>query len=143
MERAIALARQCESELGKVSPEVGAVVAGDGVVLGEAFRGELAPGDHASGRQSRREGGLRLASRLPTLPQVAEIVDVEYGTLHSWLKRGLLRPSCRQSSGIGVPNLSARKTSSRPKSSLISGTMGFRSSGLAKVLPSSTLIRVP
>src|SRR5258708_2040761 len=47
MERAIALARKCESEPDKVSPKVGAVVARDGVVLGEAFRGELAPGDHA------------------------------------------------------------------------------------------------
>lgn len=47
MERAIALARRSESEPGKVSPKVGAVVARDGVVIGEAFRGELAPGDHA------------------------------------------------------------------------------------------------
>ena len=47
MERAIALARQCESEPGKVSPKVGAVVARDGVVIGEAFRGEMAPGEHA------------------------------------------------------------------------------------------------
>jgi pyrimidine deaminase RibD-like protein len=47
MRRAITLARQCESEPGKVSPKVGAVVARDGVVIGEAFRGELAPGDHA------------------------------------------------------------------------------------------------
>lgn len=47
MERAIALARLCESEPGKVSPKVGAVVARDGIVIGEAFRGELAPGDHA------------------------------------------------------------------------------------------------
>jgi pyrimidine deaminase RibD-like protein len=47
MERAIALARQCENEPGRVSPKVGAVVARDGTVLGEAFRGELAPGDHA------------------------------------------------------------------------------------------------
>jgi pyrimidine deaminase RibD-like protein len=47
MERAIALARQCVSEEGKISPNVGAVVVRDGVVLGEAFRGELAPGDHA------------------------------------------------------------------------------------------------
>ena len=50
-----------------------------------------------------------MASRLLTLPQVAEIVDVEYRTLHSWLKRGLLRPSCQQSSGIGVPNLFSRQ----------------------------------
>lgn len=47
MERAVALARQCVSESGRISPKVGAVVAKDGVVLGEAFRGELAPGDHA------------------------------------------------------------------------------------------------
>ena len=47
MERAIALARQCSSESEKVSPNVGAVVARDGVLLGEAFRGELAPGEHA------------------------------------------------------------------------------------------------
>ena len=47
MERAIALARRSQSEPGKVSPRVGAVVARDGVLLGEAFRGELAPGDHA------------------------------------------------------------------------------------------------
>ena len=47
MERAVALARQCVSEEGSISPRVGAVVAREGVVLGEAFRGELAPGDHA------------------------------------------------------------------------------------------------
>jgi len=47
MERAIALARKCKSEPGRVSPKVGAVLARDGAVIGEAFRGELAPGDHA------------------------------------------------------------------------------------------------
>ncbi len=47
MERAIALARLSESEPGKVSPKVGAVVVRDGIVLGEAFRSETAPGDHA------------------------------------------------------------------------------------------------
>jgi pyrimidine deaminase RibD-like protein len=47
MERAVALARQCVSEEGRISPKVGAVVMRDGVVLGGAFRGELAPGDHA------------------------------------------------------------------------------------------------
>jgi pyrimidine deaminase RibD-like protein len=47
MERAIALARLCESEPGKVSPKVGAVVVRDGAVLGDAFRGETAPGEHA------------------------------------------------------------------------------------------------
>jgi pyrimidine deaminase RibD-like protein len=47
MERAVALARQCVSEEGKISPKVGAVVAREGLILGDAFRGELAPGDHA------------------------------------------------------------------------------------------------
>jgi len=47
MLRAIALARKCKSEEGKVSPKVGAVVARDGVVIGEAFRGEVSPGEHA------------------------------------------------------------------------------------------------
>jgi pyrimidine deaminase RibD-like protein len=47
MERAIALARRYRSEPGKTSPKVGAVVVRDGVVIGEAYRGELAPGDHA------------------------------------------------------------------------------------------------
>src|SRR6202035_3386024 len=47
MERAIAIARQCESESGEVSPKVGAVVARHDVVISDAFRGELAPGEHA------------------------------------------------------------------------------------------------
>ena len=47
MERAVALARQCVSEEGRISPKVGAVVVRDGVALGDAFRGEFAPGDHA------------------------------------------------------------------------------------------------
>ena len=47
MERAIALARLSQGEPKKVSPRVGAVVARDDVVLGEAFRGEFAPGEHA------------------------------------------------------------------------------------------------
>lgn len=47
MERAIELSRKCVSEEGKVAPKVGAVIARDGVILGEAFRGEMAPGEHA------------------------------------------------------------------------------------------------
>ncbi len=47
MVRAIELARKCKSEPGKIFPKVGAVVALDGRALGQAFRGELAPGEHA------------------------------------------------------------------------------------------------
>lgn len=47
MVRAIELARKCVSESGKISPKVGSLVARDGLALGDAFRGELAPGEHA------------------------------------------------------------------------------------------------
>jgi pyrimidine deaminase RibD-like protein len=47
MIRALAQSRSCKSEPGKVSPPVGAVVARDGRIVGEAFRGELAAGEHA------------------------------------------------------------------------------------------------
>lgn len=47
MLRAIDLARKCKSEPGNISPRVGAIVVRDSRILGEAFRGELAPGEHA------------------------------------------------------------------------------------------------
>ncbi len=47
MIQAIDLARQCESEMGRASPKVGAIVVRDGVLIGKAYRGELAPGEHA------------------------------------------------------------------------------------------------
>jgi pyrimidine deaminase RibD-like protein len=46
MLRAIELSRKCNSEPGKVSPNVGVVIARDGLILGEAYRGELEPGEH-------------------------------------------------------------------------------------------------
>jgi len=47
MLRAIEQARKSISEPGKVSPKVGAVVVRDGAIIAEAYRGELAVGDHA------------------------------------------------------------------------------------------------
>ncbi|MDO8848380.1 MAG: hypothetical protein Q7W51_08360 [Coriobacteriia bacterium] len=47
MEAAIDRARRCVSEPGKASPRVGAVVVLAGTVLGAAFRGEQASGEHA------------------------------------------------------------------------------------------------
>lgn len=46
MLRAIQLSRECRSESGKTSPKVGVVIARDGAILGEAYRGELQPGEH-------------------------------------------------------------------------------------------------
>jgi DNA-binding transcriptional MerR regulator len=40
-----------------------------------------------------------------TLPELARIVGIEYRTLHTWVRRGLLEPSVRRSDGTGTPNL--------------------------------------
>jgi pyrimidine deaminase RibD-like protein len=45
--QAIEEARKCKPEDDRVHPRVGAVVVKDGKVLAAAYRGELAPGDHA------------------------------------------------------------------------------------------------
>ena len=47
MVRAVDQARRCPGEPDRVTPRVGAVVARDGVILGEAFRGEQDAGEHA------------------------------------------------------------------------------------------------
>lgn len=47
MRRAINLSRNCVSEKGKASPAVGAVVARDGAIIAEAYRGEVDKGEHA------------------------------------------------------------------------------------------------
>ena len=47
MLRAIAVARKCKSEPGKISPKVGAVITRNGLLISETFRGEMLPGEHA------------------------------------------------------------------------------------------------
>jgi pyrimidine deaminase RibD-like protein len=47
MLKVIEISRKCKSEPGKISPKVGAIIARDGIILGEAYRGEVDSGDHA------------------------------------------------------------------------------------------------
>jgi pyrimidine deaminase RibD-like protein len=47
MKKAVEMARKCQSELGKTSPLVGAVVVKDGKELIATHRGAKRPGDHA------------------------------------------------------------------------------------------------
>src|SRR4029453_3017255 len=82
---AIELARKCKSEEGKVSPKVGAVVARDGVVLGVAFGGDVAPGEPAE---------FTLLERKPqdaTLPGATLFTTLEPCTL-----RNLPKIACAQ-----------------------------------------------
>jgi DNA-binding transcriptional MerR regulator len=46
-----------------------------------------------------------MADRVFTLPELASLVDVEYRTLHTWVRRGLLEASCQQAQGSGTRNL--------------------------------------
>jgi|ERR1041384_1802039 pyrimidine deaminase RibD-like protein len=47
MLRAIELSRNCRDESDLPSPKVGAVLVKDGKIIGEAYRGEIVPGEHA------------------------------------------------------------------------------------------------
>lgn len=47
MERAIENAKKSVCEEGRVSPKVGALIARDGQIVAEAYRGELGKGEHA------------------------------------------------------------------------------------------------
>jgi DNA-binding transcriptional MerR regulator len=42
-----------------------------------------------------------------TLPELAELLGIEYRTLHTWVRRGVLSASVQASSGTGKPNIFA------------------------------------
>ena len=44
-----------------------------------------------------------------TLPELSRLLDVQYRTLHSWVERGLIRASVKQSTGTGNRNLFDRR----------------------------------
>lgn len=60
-----------------------------------------------------------------TLPQIAKRAGVQYRTLHSWVERGMLRPSVFQSSGSGRPNLFSERDAH-----VAEGLAALRSRGL-------------
>lgn len=50
-----------------------------------------------------------MAEETFTLPQLADLIGVEYRTLHTWLRRGLLVASCAKARGSGSRNVFDRK----------------------------------
>lgn len=46
-----------------------------------------------------------MTDRTFTLPELASLVDIEYRTLHTWVRRGVLAASCQEAQGSGTRNL--------------------------------------
>ncbi len=89
---------------GRVSPNVGAVVARDGEVLGGAFRGELDPGKHAE--------FIVLERKLPTQLSPARRFSQRLSRVPS-----ATPPSCHASSVYRAPHRSRRDRGARPQRS--------------------------
>lgn len=97
------------SDLRRLLPGGTVSALGRFAVCGEgafAYRDGSGPAPTlAPGTAREKEKGECMPQTAMTLPEVADIAGVEYRTLHTWLRRGLLRPSVRSSSGTGKPNL--------------------------------------
>lgn len=86
LQRAIDLSRACTSEPGKPSPKVGVVIARDGEIIGEGYRGELKPGEHGEFTVMERKlqdelltGGIQVAGGYYDLTKEKMVLSSRYG----------------------------------------------------------------